>query len=111
MNLPAGEFDKEVVHSNVPVIVDFSATWCGPCKLMLPIFKALAEEYSPDEVKLIKVDTDIHDDTVDRFNIQGVPLFGVFINGEMVATHSGAITKDRLREFIEKNAKVKVKSS
>lgn len=67
---------------------------------MLPIFKALAEEYPEDKVRLVKVDTDLHEETVDKFNIQGVPLFGVFINGEMVASHSGAIGKDRLREFI-----------
>ena len=70
---------------------------------MYPIFKTLAEEYPEDQVKLVKVDTDINEDAVDRFNIQGLPTFGVFINGAIVATHSGAITRDKLREFIGKN--------
>jgi thioredoxin 1 len=99
----AGEFDSTVIQSKVPVIVDFSADWCGPCKLMLPIFKSLADEYPEESVKLVKVDTDVHEDVVDKYNIQGVPLFGVFKNGEMVASHSGALTKDKLKEFINKN--------
>lgn len=75
---------------------------------MLPIFKSLAEEYPESKVKLVKVDTDVHEEAVDQFNIQGVPLFGVFINGQMVASHSGAITRDKLKEFIDKNANIVV---
>lgn len=70
---------------------------------MLPIFKALAEEYDENVVKLVKVDTDIHEEAVERYNIQGVPMFGVFKNGELVTSYSGAMTKDKLREFINKN--------
>lgn len=75
---------------------------------MLPIFKALANDFPEDKVKLVKVDTDVHEETVEKFNIQGVPLFGVFLNGELVASHSGAITKEKLREFIIKNAKLEL---
>ena len=71
---------------------------------MYPIFKTLAEEFPDDLVKLVKVDTDINEDAVDRFNIQGLPTFGVFVNGMIVATHSGAISRDKLREFIGKHA-------
>ena len=59
--------------------------WCGPCKLVAPIFKALADELP--QVKFVKVDTEVHEDSVDSFNIQGLPLFGIFVDGKMVRTY------------------------
>ena len=107
-----GEFDKDVIvqSKSIPVIVDFYAgkhniwilpikvycfhatftlplflDWCGPCKLVAPIFKALADELP--QVKFVKVDTEVHEDSVDSFNIQGLPLFGIFVDGKMVRTY------------------------
>jgi thioredoxin 1 len=99
---PGDSFDDLVLKSNVPVIVDFHANWCGPCKLMAPIFKDLADEYAETNIKFVKLDTDDHEDTVDQYNIQGLPTFAVFKNGEIVATHSGAISRDPLKSFIDK---------
>lgn len=98
-----GEFDTTVLKSDTPVLVDFYANWCGPCKLMGPIFKALAEEYDgTDPVKFVKVDTDYFDDQVDDYNIQGLPMFGIFVDGKMIKSHSGALNKDQLKQFMAK---------
>ena len=83
---------------------------CGPCKLMMPIFKSLAEEYPEDVVKLVKVDTDLHEDAVEKYNIQGVPMFGVFKDGDLLVSYSGAMTKDKLRDFINKNTQAQVQT-
>lgn len=102
-----GEFNNEIIAASnkMPVVVDFMANWCGPCKLVAPIFKALADDFE-GKVKFVKVDTDIHEDTVDTYNIQGLPLFAIFVDGKIVAQHSGALTRDNMRSFIEKNVKV-----
>ena len=95
------DFNSLVLDSKIPVIVDFHANWCGPCKLMAPIFKELADEYPA--IKFVKVDTDLHEDTVEQFNIQGLPLFVVIKEGSVVASHSGAISREPLKQFIEKH--------
>ncbi len=69
-------------------------------QLMAPIFEQLSEEES--SIKFVKIDTEEHEEVVDRFNIQGLPLFGVFVNGKMVASHAGALKKDMLRELVKK---------
>ena len=104
VELLPGDFDKEVIANSKakPVIVDFMANWCGPCKLVAPIFKSLSEDFT-DQVKFVKVDTDVHEETVDKYNIQGLPLFALFVDGKIKATHSGALTKDNLKAFITKN--------
>ena len=98
-----GDFDKNVIQPSMtaPVIVDFYADWCGPCKIVAPIFKKLAEDITT--VNFVKVDTDVHDEMADKYGIQGLPLFALFIKGEVVAKHSGVLTKDNLKKFIESN--------
>ena len=98
-----GDFDKNVIQPSMssPVIVDFYADWCGPCKIVAPIFKKLAEDIGT--VNFVKVDTDVHDEMADKYGIQGLPLFALFIKGEVVAKHSGALTRDNLKKFIESN--------
>lgn len=101
-------FDELVMNSSVPVIVDFHANWCGPCKLMAPIFQELAENYTENEIKFVKVDTDDHEDTVDQFNIQGLPMFVLIKDGKVVASHSGAISREPLKAFIDKHVNTSV---
>ena len=98
-----GDFDKNVIQPSMtaPVIVDFYADWCGPCKIVAPIFKKLAEDITT--VNFVKVDTDVHDEMADKYGIQGLPLFALFIKGEVGAKQSGALTKDNLKKFIESN--------
>lgn len=71
-------------------------------QLVGPIFKQVAEDFPSDKVKFVKVDTDVHEDTVAKYNIQGLPLFGLFINGEIVVSHSGALNRDALKDFVNK---------
>lgn len=108
VDLQPGKFDEEVTNCKQPVLVDFYANWCGPCKLMAPIFSALSDEPDQQNVKFVKVDTDIHEEAVDQFNIQGLPLFGLFIEGKMVSAHSGALPMESLKEFIDRGLKLKV---
>mmetsp|Transcript_18004 Transcript_18004/g.30273 ORF Transcript_18004/g.30273 Transcript_18004/m.30273 type:complete len:152 (+) Transcript_18004:138-593(+) len=96
-----GEFDNLVANAKGPVVVDFYADWCGPCKLMKPIFTSLADDY-PDEIPFVKVDTDVHDEMQMRYRLQGLPLFAVFVNGAIVSSHSGALPKLALKNFIDK---------
>jgi len=67
-----------------------------------PIFKQVSEDFPSDKVKFVKVDTDVHEDTVAKYNIQGLPLFGLFVNGEIIMSHSGALNRDALKEFVNK---------
>ncbi|KAJ1422435.1 thioredoxin-like protein [Ochromonadaceae sp. CCMP2298] len=92
-------FDDDVVNAAGPVVVDFYANWCGPCKLMSPIFNAISDDYPL--VKFIKVDTDVHDKMQNRYGLQGLPLFGLFVKGKMVKSYSGALPKVALKKFID----------
>lgn len=98
-----GNFNREVLDSSVPVIVDFYANWCGPCKAVAPVFSSVSEEFSESEIRFVTVDTDVHEETVDRYNIQGLPLFAIFKGGKVIATHSGALSKMKMIEFISKS--------
>jgi thioredoxin 1 len=69
-------------------------------QLVGPIFKQVSEDFPSDKVRFVKVDTDIHEATVEKYNIQGLPLFGVFIDGEIVLSHSGALNRDALRDLV-----------
>eukprot|EP00607_Mallomonas_marina_P000170 CAMPEP_0182427982 /NCGR_PEP_ID=MMETSP1167-20130531/20933_1 /TAXON_ID=2988 /ORGANISM="Mallomonas Sp, Strain CCMP3275" /LENGTH=142 /DNA_ID=CAMNT_0024610593 /DNA_START=125 /DNA_END=553 /DNA_ORIENTATION=- len=95
-----GSFDDVVINSKIPVVVDFYANWCGPCKLVAPIFNKLAEEL-PDGIQFVKVDTEKHEDTIEKYKLQGLPLFAVFVNGRIMLSHSGALSKEPLRTFIK----------
>ena len=93
-------FEAEVIQSNVPVVVDFWTTWCGPCKMIAPILEEVAEEMG-DKVKIVKVDVDQNNQTAGKYNIMSVPSLLFFKNGEVVDQVVGAVPKAQLMQRIE----------
>ncbi len=87
-------FNEIVLESNVPVLVDFFATWCGPCRMIAPLLEEIAAEHS--EYKIVKIDVDEEPDLATRFGIMSIPTLMVFKNGELVSTTMGAQPKAKL---------------
>ncbi|GIW62746.1 MAG: thioredoxin [Patescibacteria group bacterium] len=94
-------FKKEVLESELPVIVDFFADWCGPCKITAPIFEELAEELQ-NKLKFVKVNVDENQDLAQEYNIMSIPTFLIFKNGKKVAEFIGARDKNGFLEEINK---------
>lgn len=93
-------FEQEVLTSSVPVLVDFTATWCGPCKQLAPIVDQLADELV-GQVKVGKLDVDDSPVTAGKYGVRGVPTVMVFKNGERAAQHVGLTTKQKLIELVK----------
>src|SRR5829696_9242725 len=93
-------FVTEVLSADTPVLVDFMATWCGPCKIMGPVFASMAPEYS-GRVKFAKVDVDENPDIAGLLGIESIPTFVLFSRNVPVAAGVGAMPPDDLREWIE----------
>ena len=94
-------FEAEVIQSDKPVVVDFWATWCGPCKMVAPILEEIAGEYG-DKVKIAKLDVDANNVTAGKYNIMSIPSLLFFKNGEVVDQVVGAIPKAQLTARLEK---------
>lgn len=101
MDITDDAFDTEVLQSDKPVIVDFWATWCGPCKMIAPILEEIAGEYD-DKVKIVKIDVDSNSQTAGKYNIMSIPSLLFFKNGEMVDQVVGAIPKAQLAARLDK---------
>ena len=93
-------FEEEVVKSDIPVLVDFYADWCGPCKMMGPVVEKLAEEYD-GKVKVGKVNVDEQEELAARFNVMSIPFFAFIKDGKMVDSSLGATSKDALVAKLE----------
>ena len=95
-------FESDVMQSDIPVLVDFWAEWCGPCKMIGPILEELSQELE-DKIKIVKVDVDANGQTAIKFSIRSIPTLIIISEGEVKAQHIGAASKAQLIEFINKN--------
>ncbi len=96
-------FESEVLKSNTPVLVDFWAEWCGPCKALTPIIDELGTELG-DKIKIVKINIEDAPETPSKYGIRGVPTLMIFKNGEIIDTRVGGLPKDQLKEWIESKA-------
>ncbi len=94
-------FESEVINSGVPVIVDFWAEWCGPCRMIAPILDQIAEEYK-GKLKVVKVDVDANGRTAMQFSVMSIPTLLFFKNGKVQDQVVGALPKKMLQEKVEK---------
>jgi len=98
ITLTNANFEQEVKNASLPVLVDFWATWCGPCQMMGPVVAELAEELD-GQIKVGKVNVDDEPELAQKFGIMSIPTFMVFKNGEIAATRIGGCSKDDLKSF------------
>ena len=95
-------FEQEVLQSTTPVLVDYWAEWCGPCKMIAPILDDLAREYA-GKIKVVKLNIDENQATPPKYGIRGIPTLMLFKNGNVEATKVGALSKSQLAAFIDAN--------
>ena len=92
-------FEDEVLNSDVPVLVDYWAEWCGPCKMIAPVLEEVADGYD-GKVKVCKVDVDNNKESAAKYGVRGIPTLMVFKGGDAAATKVGALSKTQLEEFV-----------
>lgn len=100
IELTDDNFDAEVMQSSVPVLVDFTATWCGPCKVLAPVVEQLADEFA-GTYKVGKLDIDDAPEVTKKFGVRGVPTVMVFAGGERKGQHVGVTNKETLLKLLQ----------
>ena len=93
-------FEEQVLNSASPVLVDYWAEWCGPCKMIAPILEEIADEYT-DKLTVAKINIDENKETPEKYAVRGIPTLMIFKNGEVAGTKVGALSKSQLSAFID----------
>lgn len=101
-NIDDNQFEQEVLKSEKPVLVDFWAPWCGPCRALAPVIDAFAEEKG-ENVKVVKVDVDKNKISAYKYGIRSIPSLFLFKNGAVVAETVGGMSETELSDWVEKN--------
>ena len=102
LNITDDSFETDVLKSEIPVLIDFWAEWCGPCKVLGPIIDDLAPEFD-GKVKFTKLNIDENPSTAPKYGIRGIPTLMIFKSGELNATSVGVLTKSELTNFLNEN--------
>jgi len=105
VSITDNSFEEEVLKSQTPVLVDYWAEWCGPCKMIAPVLEDIAVEYA-ERVKVVKLNIDQNPNTPPRYGIRGIPTLILFKNGQVEATRVGAVSKAQLIAFIDSNLSI-----
>jgi len=100
INVTDSTFDNEVIKSELPVLLDYWAEWCGPCKMIAPILDDIANEYG-GKIKVAKINIDDNPNTPAKFGVRGIPTLMIFKSGSIEATKVGALSKSQLSAFID----------
>jgi thioredoxin 1 len=102
LHVSDSEFNEKVLKADGPVLVDYWAAWCGPCKMIAPLLDDVAEEYA-GKLSVVKLNIDENPQTPQHYGVRGIPTLMVFKDGEVEATKVGALTKSQLTAFIDSN--------
>ena len=102
IKLTDSDFENQVIKSEKPILVDYWAEWCGPCKMIAPILEEVSTEMS-DKIIIGKLNVDENSQTPPKYGIRGIPTLMIFKDGNAVGTHVGALSKSDLIQFIENN--------
>ena len=102
IKLTDSDFENQVIKSEKPILVDYWAEWCGPCKMITPILEEVSAEMS-DKIIIGKLNVDENSQTPPKYGIRGIPTLMIFKDGNAVGTHVGALSKSDLVQFIESN--------
>lgn len=101
-SLTDAEFESKVLQAEGPVLVDFWAEWCGPCRMLTPVLEQVSAEYE-GKVKILKLNVDENSDTPSKFGVRGIPTMIIFEGGEAKATKVGALSKAQLTAWIDES--------